>query len=129
MATIYQACIAEAAAYQHMCCRDAHAFERKIKRANAKKNRDLAERLQAMRPTYRLDHLVKERCDLHKISCICVIKAHHQGMVPAEGPKHPYSTALEVLLTRGLCDCRAAASERTSKHRAHIAGTPPLWMQ
>ena len=44
------------------CCRDAHAFERKIKRANAKKNRDLAERLQAMRPSYRLDHLVKERC-------------------------------------------------------------------
>ena len=50
-----------------MCqsCRDAHAFERKIKRARAKKNRDLAERLQAMRPSYRLDHLVKERCVLH----------------------------------------------------------------
>ena len=46
-------------------CRDAHAFERKIKRARAKKNRDLAERLQAMRPSYRLDHLVKERYVLH----------------------------------------------------------------
>lgn len=44
-----------------MNCRDAHAFERKIKKAHAKKNKDLAERLQAMRPAYRLDHLVKER--------------------------------------------------------------------
>ena len=50
--------------YQCKLCRDAHAFERKIKRARAKKNKDLAERLQAMRPSYRLDHLVKERCGL-----------------------------------------------------------------
>ena len=71
LASIHSACTAEAGTHQHICCRDAHAFERKIKRANAKKNRDLAERLQAMRPTYRLDHLVKERCDLHQIFCTC----------------------------------------------------------
>ena len=43
------------------CHRDAHVIERKIKKARAKKNRDLAERLAALRPKHRLDHLVKER--------------------------------------------------------------------
>lgn len=43
------------------CDRDAHVIERKIKKARAKKNRDLAERLAALRPKHRLDHLVKER--------------------------------------------------------------------
>ncbi len=51
-----------------MNCRDAHAVERKIKKAHAKKNKDLAERLQAMRPAYRLDHLVKERYGV-RLSC------------------------------------------------------------
>ena len=78
-ASIHLACSAETATYQHICCRDAHAFERKIKRANAKKNRDLAERLQAMRPTYRLDHLVKERCDSHQMVCTCVFAAHTEA--------------------------------------------------
>lgn len=36
--------------------------ERKIRKARAKKNKDLAERLQAARPSFRLDHIVKERC-------------------------------------------------------------------
>ncbi len=43
-------------------CRDARTYERKIKKAHAKKNRDLAQRLAALRPTHRLDHLVKDRC-------------------------------------------------------------------
>ena len=36
--------------------------ERKIRKARAKKNKDLAERLQSARPSFRLDHIVKERC-------------------------------------------------------------------
>lgn len=32
-----------------------------VRRATAKKNRDLAARLAARKPTYRLDHLVRER--------------------------------------------------------------------
>uniref|UniRef100_A0A061RK94 Pescadillo n=1 Tax=Tetraselmis sp. GSL018 TaxID=582737 RepID=A0A061RK94_9CHLO len=41
--------------------RDQQAYERKIKRARAYKNRDLLKRLIKRRPGYRLDHLVKER--------------------------------------------------------------------
>ena len=33
-----------------------------VRRARAKQNRDLAARLAARKPTYRLDHLVRERC-------------------------------------------------------------------
>ncbi|KAK9810032.1 hypothetical protein WJX72_003708 [[Myrmecia] bisecta] len=41
--------------------RDAYAYEKKIRKAKAKKNRDLAERLLARKPKHRIDHLVKER--------------------------------------------------------------------
>ena len=41
--------------------RELHAHEKKVRRARAKRNRDAAKRLEAGRPTYRLDHLVKER--------------------------------------------------------------------
>lgn len=42
-------------------CREAAVYERKIRKARAKRNEDLARRLIARRPTYKLDHLVKER--------------------------------------------------------------------
>lgn len=42
--------------------RDAAMHERKIRKARAKKNKDLAERLAGLRPSFRLDHIVKERC-------------------------------------------------------------------
>eukprot|EP00873_Tetraselmis_striata_P029460 jgi/Tetstr1/449724/TSEL_036791.t1 len=41
--------------------RDAHAYERKIRKAKAKKNRELLLKLIQRRPTFRLDHLVRER--------------------------------------------------------------------
>eukprot|EP00250_Pteridium_aquilinum_P024386 c29005_g1_i1 orf=919-2790(-) len=41
--------------------REIKVFERKIKKARAKKNSSLAARLEANRPSYSLDHLVKER--------------------------------------------------------------------
>jgi pescadillo protein len=37
------------------------AHERKIKKARAKHNAELARRLQLLTPKYRLDHLIKER--------------------------------------------------------------------
>jgi len=45
-------------------CRDQWSFEKKIKKARAKKNKSLADSLAQRRPSYRIDHLVKERCDL-----------------------------------------------------------------
>ena len=38
-----------------------HPMPPQVRRAKAKKNRDLAARLAARKPTYRLDHLVRER--------------------------------------------------------------------
>ncbi|KAL0384008.1 UNVERIFIED_CONTAM: Pescadillo [Sesamum radiatum] len=41
--------------------RDIRAYEKKVKKAMSKKNRDLAERLLTRKPTYTLDRLIKER--------------------------------------------------------------------
>jgi pescadillo protein len=38
------------------------AHYKKIRKAKAKFNRELADRLQKLAPTYKLDHLVRERC-------------------------------------------------------------------
>ena len=42
-------------------CREQWSFEKKIKKARAKKNKSLADSLAQRRPNYRIDHLVKER--------------------------------------------------------------------
>ncbi len=42
-------------------CRNIKAHDRKVRKARAKQNKELAKRLAALTPTYRLDHLVKER--------------------------------------------------------------------
>ncbi|GLI67532.1 hypothetical protein VaNZ11_011746, partial [Volvox africanus] len=41
--------------------RNIKAHEKKVRRARAKQNAELAKRLKQLKPTYRLDHLVKER--------------------------------------------------------------------
>lgn len=41
--------------------RELAAYDKKVRKALAKKNRDLAQRLSSRRPGYRLDHLVRER--------------------------------------------------------------------
>lgn len=52
------------------------AHERKVRKARGKFNAQLAERLKALSPTYKLDHLVKERCarcwHLTRLSTTCV---------------------------------------------------------
>jgi pescadillo protein len=45
----------------HVFFRNIKAYERKIKKAKAKMNTDLAQRLVSMKPGYKIDHLVKER--------------------------------------------------------------------
>lgn len=47
--------------------RDMRSYERKVKKAMSKKNRDLAERLLSRKPTYTLDMLIKERW--RSVSC------------------------------------------------------------
>ena len=47
-----------------MWSREIAIHERKIRKARAKRNEDLARRLRARKPTYKLDHLVKERYGL-----------------------------------------------------------------
>ncbi|MEW5307646.1 MAG: hypothetical protein WDW36_010025 [Sanguina aurantia] len=41
--------------------RNLKAYDRKVRKAKAKSNFSLAQRLQTLKPTYRLDHLIKER--------------------------------------------------------------------
>ncbi|KAL1812287.1 pescadillo homolog [Daucus carota subsp. sativus] len=41
--------------------RDMRTYDRKVKKAESKKNRDLAERLLTRKPTYTLDRLIRER--------------------------------------------------------------------
>lgn len=41
--------------------RELKVYDRKIKKAKAKKNKELAQRFDRLRPAYSLDHLVKER--------------------------------------------------------------------
>lgn len=45
--------------------RDIRAYDRKVKKALSKKNRDLAERLLTRKPDYTLDMLIRERLDLN----------------------------------------------------------------
>jgi hypothetical protein len=45
---------------QHMF-RNLKAYDRKIKKAKAKHNEELAVRLRSLKPGYKVDHLVKER--------------------------------------------------------------------
>jgi pescadillo protein len=45
----------------HGCCREIKAHEKKVKKARAKLDEALAERLKSNAPKYTLDHLVKER--------------------------------------------------------------------
>lgn len=44
-----------------MARRSIKAHDKKVRKARAKQNKELAKRLAALTPTYRLDHLVKER--------------------------------------------------------------------
>ena len=77
-----------------MGCRDLHAYEKKIKKAKAKKNRDLAGRLVFRKPSYRLDHLVKERWG--NAGCFW-------GSLCASGPCHAgVSDASAALTADGL---------------------------
>lgn len=41
--------------------REQHAYEKKVRKARAKRNAELAAALVSRRPTYTLDRLVKER--------------------------------------------------------------------
>ena len=52
--------------------RDQQAYEKKIRKAKAKSNADLAQRLATRRPTYTLDRLVKERRDIIPSYCCSV---------------------------------------------------------
>lgn len=51
----------EAQAACFMSCREQHAYEKKVRKAKAKRNAELAAALATRRPTYTLDRLVKER--------------------------------------------------------------------
>uniref|UniRef100_A0A1D2AC54 Pescadillo homolog n=2 Tax=Auxenochlorella protothecoides TaxID=3075 RepID=A0A1D2AC54_AUXPR len=69
--------------------RELHAYEKKVRRAHAKKNAAAAARLAARRPRYALDHLVRERypsfVDALRDLDDPLTMAHLFAVLPAEG--------------------------------------------
>lgn len=85
-------------------CRDQHAYQKKLRRARARKNDELLHRLQTRAPTYRLDHLVRERypafVDALRDLADPLTLVHLFAVLPAEH-KHDISPKL-VLRARQL---------------------------
>lgn len=59
--------------------REMRAYEKKVKKAVSKKNKDLAERLLTRKPSYTLDMLIRERLVLlpNFNTCFCCIVNYH----------------------------------------------------
>ncbi|KAK9916335.1 hypothetical protein WJX75_001357 [Coccomyxa subellipsoidea] len=122
--------------------RDEHVVERKIRKARAKKNRDLAERLAALRPKHRLDHLVKERYPsfvdalrdlddpLTLVHLFATLPAEEAHKIPAKAVATSRRLALEwqawVVRTSALR--RTFVSVKGFYFQADVMGQPVTWL-
>ncbi|KAL3814067.1 hypothetical protein ACJIZ3_015335 [Penstemon smallii] len=70
--------------------RDMRTYERKVKKAMSKKNRDLAERLLTRKPTYTLDRLIQERWVLVGFKCFfffLILACYFNALACADVPQ------------------------------------------
>jgi len=76
--------------------REQQAYEKKIRKAKAKSNADLAQRLATRRPTYTLDRLVKERQGAAHFAVSVIQQAHRVATTQRN---------LSNLQVSGFCGC------------------------
>ncbi|KAG6410868.1 hypothetical protein SASPL_128939 [Salvia splendens] len=115
--------------------RDIRTYERKVKKAVSKKNRDLAERLLRRKPTYTLDMLIKERypkfIDAVRDLDDCLSMVHLFAALPAvdrivDGEKIPVS---RVHNCRRLSQEWQAYISRTHKLRKTFISVKGIYYQ
>ncbi|KAL1554373.1 pescadillo [Salvia divinorum] len=115
--------------------RDMRTYERKVKKAVSKKNRDLAERLLRRKPTYTLDMLIKERypkfIDAVRDLDDCLSMVHLFAALPAvdrivDGEKIPVS---RVHNCRRLSQEWQAYISRTHKLRKTFISVKGIYYQ
>ncbi|XP_057788529.1 pescadillo homolog [Salvia miltiorrhiza] len=115
--------------------RDMRTYERKVKKAVSKKNRDLAERLLTRKPTYTLDMLIKERyptfIDALRDLDDCLSMVHLFAALPAvdrivDGEKIPVS---RVHNCRRLSQEWQAYISRTHKLRKTFISVKGIYYQ
>lgn len=111
--------------------RDMRAYERKVKRAMSKKNRDLAERLLTRKPTYTLDMLIRERypkfIDALRDLDDCLTMVHLFAALPAKEK--------ENIQVKRIHNCRRLSHEwqayvsRTHKLRKTFISVKGIYYQ
>ncbi|KAL8556250.1 hypothetical protein ACS0TY_003888 [Phlomoides rotata] len=115
--------------------RDIRSYDRKVKKAMSKKNRDLAERLLTRKPTYTLDMLIKERypkfVDALRDLDDCLSMVHLFAALPAadrvvDGEKIPVS---RVHNCRRLSHEWLAYISRTHKLRKTFISVKGIYYQ
>lgn len=98
--------------------RDIRAYEKKIKKAESKKNPDLAERLRTRIPTYKLDRIIRERypkfIDALRDSDDCLTMVHLFAALPA--------VEREKIAVKRVHNCRRLSHE----WQAYISRTHKL---
>lgn len=122
--------------------RELAAYDKKIRKANAKKNRELAKRLASLRPGYRLDHLVRERYPsfidalrdiddaLTLIHLFAVLPAETTRSIPSERVQMSRRLALEwqAWIARSGALRKAFVSVKGFYFQAEVRGQDITWL-
>lgn len=122
--------------------REIKAFQKKIKRARAKKNFSLATRLEANKPFYSLDHLVKERYPsfidavrdlddpLTMLHLFATFPAEAAYKIPAETVNNCRRLSLEwqAYVARTNALRRTFISVKGIYYQAEVAGQKITWL-
>ncbi|CAK9212381.1 unnamed protein product [Sphagnum troendelagicum] len=122
--------------------RELKAYERKIKKARAKRNEHLADRLESNRPSYTLDHLVKERYPsfvdalrdlddpLTMLHLFAVLPADGAHKIPVSHTQTARRLALEwqALITRTHALRKCFVSVKGIYYQAEVGGQKVTWL-
>ncbi len=126
----------------HNPYREQHAYRKKLRRARARKNEELLQRLLSRSPTYRLDHLVRERYPafvdalrdladpLTLVHLFAVLPADHKHHIPPKLVLRARQLALEwqayVVRTHALR--KVFVSVKGYYYQADVQGQAITWL-